>query len=66
MKAEEVLYILKISRITLYNYTKEGKIKLSNDYYDKESIFKLINIHILMLFILMYLLINKKRIYFSF
>jgi predicted site-specific integrase-resolvase len=48
MKAKDVLNILKISRITLYNYTKEGKIKvskLSNGYYDydEESIFKLIN-----------------------
>ena len=48
MKAKDVLKILNISRITLYNYTKEGKIKankMSNGCYDydEESIFKIIN-----------------------
>jgi len=48
MKAKEVLKILDISRITLYNYTKEGKIKatkLSNGYYDydEQSVLKIIN-----------------------
>jgi putative resolvase len=47
MKAKEVLKILNISRATLYNYTKDGKIKvkkLDNGYYeyDEESVFKII------------------------
>ena len=47
MKAKEVLKILQISRTTLYNYTKEGKIKvtpLENGYYDydEESVYQLI------------------------
>ena len=48
MKAREVLKILNISRITLYTYTKEGKIKatkMNNGYYDydEESVMKIIN-----------------------
>ena len=47
MKAKEVMQLLKISRITLYNYTKEGKIKgtkLHNGYYDydSKSVYKLL------------------------
>lgn len=47
MKAKEVLKLLNISRATLYNYTKDGKIKvtqLDNGYYDydEESVFKII------------------------
>lgn len=47
MKAKEVMKLLNISRSTLYNYTKEGKIKvteLDNGYYDydEESVFKVI------------------------
>lgn len=45
MKAKEVLKILNIARTTLYNYTKEGKIKvtqLDNGYYDEDSVYKLI------------------------
>lgn len=64
MKAKEVLKILNIARTTLYNYTKEGKIKvtqLDNGYYDEDSVYKLIKkINELMLFMLEYLLINKK------
>lgn len=45
MKSKDVLKILKISRITLMNYLKSGKIKatkLDNGYYDydDQSIFK--------------------------
>ena len=48
MKAKEVLMILNISRITLYTYTKEGKIKatkMDNGYYDydEQSVMKIIN-----------------------
>jgi predicted site-specific integrase-resolvase len=48
MKAKEVLKVLNISRITLFNYTRDGKIKatkMSNGYYDydEESVFKIIN-----------------------
>ena len=48
MKAKEVLKILNISRITLYTYTKEGKIKatkMDNGYYDydEQSVMKIIN-----------------------
>lgn len=47
MKAKEVLKLLNISRATLYNYTKDKKIKviqLDNGYYDydEESVFKII------------------------
>ena len=47
MKAKQVLSILKISRATLYNYTKDGKIKaklLDNGYYDydEDSVYKII------------------------
>ncbi len=47
MKAKEVLKLLDISRATLYNYTKDGKIKvtqLDNGYYDydEDSVYKLI------------------------
>lgn len=46
MKANEVMKLLNISRATLYNYTKDGKIKvtkLDNGYYDydEDSIFKI-------------------------
>lgn len=46
MKAKEVMKLLNISRATLFNYTRDGKIKvvkLDNGYYDydEESIFKL-------------------------
>ena len=46
MKAREVMKILKISRSTLYNYTKDGTIKatlLDNGYYDydEDSVFKI-------------------------
>jgi putative resolvase len=46
MKAKEVMKLLKISRATLFNYTRDGKIKvikLGNGYYDysEESIFKI-------------------------
>lgn len=30
MKAKEVLKILNVSRLTLHNYVKQGKIKLDN------------------------------------
>jgi len=47
MKAKEVLSLLKISRVTLWSYTKSGKIKttkLDNGYYDydRTSVLKLI------------------------
>jgi predicted site-specific integrase-resolvase len=47
MKAYEVMKLLQISRGTLYNYTKDGKIKvnkLDNGYYDydEDSVFKII------------------------
>ena len=47
MKSKEVLNILGISRITLYRYVKNGKIKvtkLQNGYYDydKISVYKLL------------------------
>ena len=47
MKAKEVLKLLKISRATLFNYTRDGKLKvtkLDNGYYDyeEESVFKVI------------------------
>lgn len=47
MKSKDVLRLLKISRATLYNYTKSGKIKstrLDNGYfdYDQDSVFKII------------------------
>jgi predicted site-specific integrase-resolvase len=47
MKAKEVLKILNISRITLYTYTKEGKIKatkMNNGCYDydEQSVLKII------------------------
>ena len=47
MKAKEVLKLLNISRATLYNYTKDGRIKatlLENGYYDydEDSVFKII------------------------
>ena len=47
MKAKEVLKLLNISRATLYNYTKNGKIKvqlLDNGYYDYDevSVYKII------------------------
>ena len=46
MKAKQVLAILDISRITLYNYVKKGKIKtitLPNGYYDynEDDVFKI-------------------------
>ena len=47
MKAKEVMKLLNISRATLFNYTKDGKIKvtkLDNGYYeyDEASVFKII------------------------
>lgn len=48
MKAKDVLKILGISRQTLYNYLKQGKIKVSSVYnknfyeYDDDSIYALI------------------------
>jgi len=47
MKAKEVMKLLDISRTTLFNYTRDGKIKvikLDNGYYDynEESVFKII------------------------
>ena len=47
MKAKEVLKLLKISRATLFNYTRDGKLKvtkLDNGYYDydEESVFRVI------------------------
>jgi len=47
MKAFEVMKLLKITRGTLYNYTRDGKIKvtkLDNGYYDYDetSVFKLV------------------------
>ena len=47
MKAKEVMKLLDISRATLFNYTRDGKIKvvkLDNGYYDydEESVFKII------------------------
>lgn len=46
MKAKDAMKLLKISRSTLFNYTKDGKIKvtkLDNGYYDydEDSIFKI-------------------------
>lgn len=46
MKAKEVMKLLDISRSTLHNYTKDGRItvtKLDNGYYDydEESVFKI-------------------------
>jgi len=46
MKAKEVMNFLDISRATLFNYTRDGKIivtKLDNGYYDydEQSVFKL-------------------------
>jgi putative resolvase len=48
MKSKDVLKLLKISRITLYNYVKNGLIKvtrLPNGYYnyDDKSVFKFVN-----------------------
>ena len=48
MKSKDVLKLLKISRVTLYNYVKNGLIKairLPNGYYnyDDKSVFKFIN-----------------------
>ena len=47
MKAKEVMKLLDISRSTLHNYTKEGRLKitkLDNGYYDydEDSVFKII------------------------
>ena len=47
MKAKEVMKLLNISRATLFNYTRDGKIKvikLDNGYYDynEDSVFKII------------------------
>ena len=47
MKAKDVLKLLNISRATLYNYTRDGKIKvklLDNGYYDYDevSVYKII------------------------
>jgi len=47
MKSKEVMKLLDISRSTLFNYTRDGKIKvikLDNGYYDydEESVFKVI------------------------
>ena len=47
MKAKEVLKLLKIHRVTLYNYVKNGLIsvtKLDNGTYnyDENSVFKLL------------------------
>lgn len=49
MKASEVLKLLDISRVTLWSYVKNGKIKVTmkhNGYYDydEESVYKLANI----------------------
>lgn len=51
MKASEVLRILKVSRVTLSNYVKTGRIKAikkeNGTYdYDDESIYRLIGKHI--------------------
>jgi predicted site-specific integrase-resolvase len=46
MKSSEVIKILNISRPTLCNYIKSGKIKatkLGNGYYDDKSVYKFIN-----------------------
>lgn len=48
MKAGEVLKLLRISRATLYSYTKEGKLKatklLNGQYdYDEESVYGFLN-----------------------
>lgn len=48
MKATEVLRLLKISRPTLYNYRKQGRItahRLSNGYYDydEDRVYALLN-----------------------
>jgi predicted site-specific integrase-resolvase len=47
MKANEVMKLLDICRATLFNYTRDGKIKvikMDNGYYDydEESVFKII------------------------
>ena len=48
MKAKEVLHLLGITRQTLYNYLKQGKIKLETKYnktfyeYDDDSVYQLI------------------------
>lgn len=48
MKAKEVLKLLNISRQTLYNYLKQGKVKVKTKYnknfyeYDDDSVFALI------------------------
>lgn len=48
MKAKEVLHLLGITRQTLYNYLKQGKIKLKTKYnktfyeYDDDSVYQLI------------------------
>jgi len=49
MKASEVLKLLKVTRQTLVNYVKSGKItvtKLGNGYYDyhEDSVYKFLNI----------------------
>jgi predicted site-specific integrase-resolvase len=51
MKAKEVLRVLRISRQTLYNYKKSGKIKAYQTYnslfnYDKDDVFNLLNSNI--------------------
>lgn len=48
MKAKDVMKVLKISRSTLYRYTKTGKIKIAciinGKYrYSAESVFALLN-----------------------
>ncbi|MDF2700971.1 MAG: transposase [Haloplasmataceae bacterium] len=48
MKSNEVLALLKITRVTLWSYVKSGKLiatKLNNGYYDydRESVLKLFN-----------------------
>jgi predicted site-specific integrase-resolvase len=51
MKAKEVLRLLRISRQTLYNYKKQGKIKTIHTHngqfnYDKDDVFNLLNANI--------------------
>lgn len=48
MKAKEILHLLGITRQTLYNYLKQGKVKLKTKYnktfyeYDDDSVYQLI------------------------
>jgi len=67
MKSKEVLNFLNISRVTLTKYVKNGTIKvtkLDNGYYDydNDSVFIFLKkIFIIIIFVHVFLIINKKN-----